>query len=388
MKYLISGALACLILTAAVIWSGGAGNLILPGGVDYFEKLGGFDNLDIKILSVMFGANATANRPPEPNKYIWDDVREIPPGKNNADSRMLPPDKKNGGEIIISVLDYIRGEVYSINLEEYLVGVVFSEMPASFELEALKAQAVAARSYSVYKMLYSGEAEREYHLGADICSDARHCKAYLGKEEAFDKYGGIEYFWQIIKLAVSETAGEIITYKSEPAIAVFHAMSANITESAENIWGRPVPYLIAVQSEESNNIYNIRNFETEIKLSSEEFKSVFTDGGLNLDFAGNQENWIEYISLNSSGRVDYIIICGEKISGVRFRSLFALRSTDFTVEAAQSGGFIFTVYGYGHGVGMSQYGANLMALDGSSYTDILKWYYTGVEIDCADLFFD
>ena len=363
MKYLIFGALG-LILTAAVIQSGGLDSL---------------DILEIKLLAAMLGENdapaeheQNSDTPPEIIKFYTGEPE---------------PPEKTGGEIIISVLDCVRDEIYDINLEEYLAGVVFSEMPASFELEALKAQAVAARSYSVYKILHSGADEREYHGGADICDDARHCKAYLGKAQAAEKYGDIEYFWQIIKLAVSETAGEIITYKSEPAIAVFHAMSADLTESAENIWGSPVPYLTAVPSQESNNINNIRNFETEIKLSAGEFKNILAESGFNLNFAGEPEDWIENISLNSSGRVDYIIICGEKIPGVTARGVFGLRSTNFTLENTR-GGFIFTVYGYGHGVGMSQYGANLMAMDGRSYAEILKWYYTGTEIAEANLFFE
>ena len=399
MRYLLSAALLSLILLAAVVGGGGIENIILAefsDGIDYFERLGKIDNLDIRVLSSMFKPVAEADGFVQPMRieiseadlnYITVDEIAVPQNYEHT-SHNESYDLTENKQIIISVLDYKTEEVYNVCLEEYLVGVVFSEMPASFELEALKAQAVAARSYSVYKMLHSHENDRDYHKGADICKDARHCKAYMSKEEASKKYGDIEYFWQIIKMAVTETAGEIIIYKSEPAIAVFHAMSGSVTESAENVWGNPVPYLIAVPSEEANNIDDIRNFETESRFSAEEFKTILINGGFNLDFMESAGRWIENISVNSSGRVDYAVICGSKISGVQLRGLFALRSTDFTVETAQNGDFIFTVKGYGHGVGMSQYGANLMALEGSAYIDILKWYYTGIEIADADLFFE
>jgi stage II sporulation protein D len=182
-------------------------------------------------------------------------------------------------------------------------------------------------------------------------------------------------------------------------------MSGSGTESAENIWGNPVPYLVSVSSEEARSADRISNYETESRFTSENFKSILADGGFHAEFSDNSDNidnindadnaanWIERVELNSSGRVDYIVICGEKISGVRLRELFSLRSTDFTIktESAQAGDsvfFIFTVRGYGHGVGLSQVGANLMAMEGSSYADILKWYYTGVEINPVYLFFD
>ena len=292
--------------------------------------------------------------------------------------------------ISISVYDTKTNTVETVDLEEYLCGVVFSEMPSSFEIEALKAQAVAARSFCVYKMLYSTEANREEHHGADICNDFKHCKDYISYEEACEKYGDeyINPLWEKIQNAVNSTKDEIITYKSEPAIAVFHAISGKETESAENVWGNAVPYLVSVPSEEDNRQSEVRNYITESIFDADEFKNILVSNNICLtaDFSKDASLWVENIKLNSSGRVDTADICGKTTTGRKLREIFSLRSTDFTLEYKNQA-FIFTVTGYGHGVGMSQYGANIMAIDGRNYMEILLWYYTGVEINNACKFF-
>jgi len=286
------------------------------------------------------------------------------------------------GEVIY-IYDTETKEIFHEKLDDYLCGVVFAEMPSSFEVEALKAQAVAARSYSVYKALYSSESERAQHFGADICTDSAHCKAYISYENACLKWGEeyISPFWDKVKAAVSFTSGQIIVYDSEPAIAVFHAISNNLTESAENIWGGDVPYLVSVPTAENENAEAIKDFSTLNIYKPEEFKSKLVSNGFREDFGGNPESWVGEITLNSSGRVDNIKICGKIISGKRLREIFSLRSTDFYLEYKEiDGEFIFNVKGYGHGVGMSQHGANLMAQEGKNYEDILLWYYMGVDI--------
>jgi stage II sporulation protein D len=256
-------------------------------------------------------------------------------------------------------------------------------MPSSFEMEALKSQAIAARSYLIYKMINSGENEREIHRGADICTDYTHCKAYISYRDACNSWGEeyIESLWEKVKKAVTDTSGEIIVYESEPAIAVFHAMSNTNTESAENIWGGGVPYLVSVPTSESENSETIKNFSTASVYNPEQFKSILMSNGFRSNFDENPELWIGNVVLNSSGRVDSIEICGKPITGKRLREIFGLRSTDFKLEYKKiDEEFIFSVKGYGHGVGMSQYGANLMAQEGKSYKEILLWYYEGVDI--------
>ena len=291
-------------------------------------------------------------------------------------------------QIFISVLDAKTNEIATVKLEEYLYGVVFSEMPSSFEIEALKAQAVAARSFCVYKMLFSSESARAEHHGADICSDYRHCKDYISYEEACEKYGAdyINPLWEKIQTAADATKNEIITHESAPAIAVFHAISGKETESAENLWGNPVPYLVSVPTEEINRQSEVKNYITESIFSPNEFKQKLISNGFNADFSCDASSWVSDIALNSSGRVDTADINGKTITGRTLREIFSLRSTDFKLEYKNQA-FIFTVTGYGHGVGMSQYVANLMALDGKDYAEILTWYYTGVRIDDARRYF-
>jgi len=299
-----------------------------------------------------------------------------------------PDDSDEEKQIMISVFDIKTNEVMTVGLEEYLCGVVFSEMPSSFETEALKAQAVAARSYCIYKMLYSTDKNREEHHGADICNDYRHCKDHISYEESCEKYGEeyIKLLWEKVKNAVGSTKNEIIVYESEPAIAVFHAISGKGTESAENVWGNPVPYLVSVPSEEENSKSEIKNYITESIFDANEFKKLLTSNGFHADFSHAESSWVNNIKFNSSGRIDTVDICGRTITGRRIREIFSLRSTDFKLEY-KNHAFVFTVTGYGHGVGMSQYGANLMAKDGKNYTEILLWYYTGVEISRAYKFF-
>jgi len=257
-------------------------------------------------------------------------------------------------QIFISVFNAKTDNLIDlISLEEYLCGVVFSEMPSNFELEALKAQAVAARSFCVYKMLYSTDEARIEHHGADICNDYNHCKDYISYDEACEKYGEdyINSLWEKIKNAVDSTKDEIITYKSEPAIAVFHAISGKETESAENIWGNHVPYLVSVSSEEENRQSEVKNYITENIFETDEFKEKLLLNGFRIKFTKEPEFWIDNIKLNSSGRVDSIDICGKSTTGRRLREIFSLRSTNFTLEYKNQS-FVFTVTGYGHGVGM------------------------------------
>lgn len=394
MKYLLSvvfiALMTCFIVLAA--WDG-AGQLMIHNGrlrltvSDYFERFDGIGNLDLRVLRNILS-------PAENFRYVYVQdaaAPEVPQNEIDAAVKDVEdaciaedPIQEIQEEIIISVFNHRTGGIYYMNLEEYLVGVVFSEMPASFELDALKAQAVAARSYAVYKMLHSREEERELHRGAYVCTDFRHCKAHISLEALSERYGEIGHLWQRVRNAVFATAGEIIIYNGQPAIAVFHAMSGDMTESAENVWGYAMPHLTAVPTKEADNRSVLRNFETEAIFTAEEFSAVLTEGGGQP--LGNPEGWIERIAANSSERVDYAVIYGEPVSGVRLRELFGLRSTDFTIELDEYN-FIFRVRGHGHGVGMSQYGANLMALTGSDYTEILKWYYTGVNIGFADMFF-
>ncbi len=267
-------------------------------------------------------------------------------------------------EPTINVLNTYDNSVFSIPLESYLIGVVLAEMPASFEAEALKAQSVAARTYAIDKL------SSPSHENAHICMDSTCCCAYIYPS----LYEGGTDNLSKVKNAVEDTRGEILTYDNQPILAAFHSMSAGKTEDAKNVWGKDVPYLKSVDSPME---VNADKFETEVFISlsdwSEKIKSAAKDATLSDVFD------IKNIVYTPSGYVSSMEIGGVSFKGSMIRSLFSLRSSAFTLSLSDSG-VTFKVKGFGHGVGLSQHGANLMAKEGKSYEDILSSYYTGVTL--------
>lgn len=256
-----------------------------------------------------------------------------------------------------------NGTIGEMDLEEYITGVVLAEMPASYDSEALKAQAVAARTYAVNK-IRSGA-----HDGGAVCTDYSCCQAYIDPQS----YTGGEENLNKVKDAVSDTAGEIMTFEGEPITAVFHSMSAGRTTSAESAWGSSVPYLCAVDSplEETEE-----NFITYVTVPLPEFSEKLKT--LSEEYNGTAETG--EIVTDSSGYVKSAVIGQVAFTGSDLRTLFNLRSANFTLSS-DGINVLFTVKGYGHGVGMSQHGANLLAQKGENYRNILKTYYTGISID-------
>ena len=252
-----------------------------------------------------------------------------------------------------------------LSLEEYLIGVVISEVPYTFELEAIKAQAVAARTYAVRELENGSRHEKGV-----LCGDASHCSAYMNRDEYINKYGENEYnkAYQIIKEAVNETDGMIITYNGEPCCAVYHSSSDGYTENSYNLWGTDTPYLKSVTSTENAHKSIIEISESKMNATLSCYGNV-----------GNTPGKI-FISYNNSGRCDTLNINGVDVSASKLRSAFGLKSCDFKINY-ENGIYTFTVYGYGHGIGLSQYGANEMAKSGSLWSDILLHYYSGVEIE-------
>ncbi len=274
-------------------------------------------------------------------------------------------------EIPSEITLWHQGVPLKLPLEEYLYGVVAAEMPASFETEALKAQAVAARTYTVNRK----KSPNKDHPNADVCSDSAHCKAYLTPEELSRKFSENPAYLEKIRQAVNDTKHQILLYRGEPISAVFHSTSSGMTENAEDVWENAVPYLISVES--SGEDASPRYQETK-EFSFAEFQKKIKLGTKAIHFTDNPKNWFSDWVYNESGSVKSVSICGVSFSGVDLRSLLGLRSANFTVEITDS--VTITTKGYGHGVGMSQYGANHLAKMGYTYDQILKKYYTGVEI--------
>jgi len=252
-------------------------------------------------------------------------------------------------------------------LEEYLVGVVAAEMPADFAPEALRAQAVAARTYTLYCMR-SGK-----HADADVCTDYRCCQAWRGEEDA-EKLARI-------RDAVYSTAGEYLQFAGQAAFTAFHSSSPGFTEACGAIWSE-LPYLVSVSSPESAD--SVPGFVSRVDIGVFDLRDTLLAACPDADFSAPPEEWFGEITRDESGRVSAAVICGQVFTGVKLRELLKLRSTAFTVDCAD-GIFTFTVTGSGHGVGMSQYGANVMAMGGADYREILAHYYPGTKLASLNL---
>ena len=280
-----------------------------------------------------------------------------------------PQEETPAAAATLRVLD--GDEVMLLPPEEYLVGVVAAEMPADFEPEALKAQAVAARTYALYC------AATGKHTDADVCTDPRCCQAWRSERQLCERWGA-DYEDKIrrIRRAVESTAGEVLRFQGAAVFAAFHSSSAGFTEDCGAIW-RGLPYLVSVESPETAD--SVPNFVSSVSLSAQELREALLAANPEADFAEAPEEWVGAIRRDESGRVAEAVIGGVPFSGVRLRALFSLRSTAFDLDYAD-GVFCFTVTGFGHGVGMSQYGANVMAAEGADYREILAHYYPGTEL--------
>ena len=282
--------------------------------------------------------------------------------------------------IILRVL--VGDEVMELTMAAYLRGVVAAEMPARFHPEALKAQAVAARTYTLHRMLVSPTAR---HPEAYVCGSYACCKAYHNEEERRARWGeSYEHYSQIIANAISATDGLILFYENLPILAAFHSSSYGFTEASGAIWG-DLPYLQSVRSFEGAQ--EVPNYYSSVVLTFSEFREIATAAlpAANLP-EDNILHWITDISYTDSGRLASLKIGGVALTGAEFRKLFSLRSTAVRFSFDEEGVTIQTG-GFGHGVGMSQFGANTMAGLGLGFEAILDWYYTNVSLDSVERLF-
>lgn len=277
---------------------------------------------------------------------------------------------------IISVYISDEDKIVEMSKGQYLKEVVSAEMPADFHIEALKAQAVAARSYLESRTsAYEKSEKPAEHKGADICTDSTHCKAWISQEKRMELWGkDANSNWDKISRAVDETGGQIITYNDEAISAVFHSTSSGRTENSKDVWGGEKPYLVSVES--PGDLYSPK-YKSEKTVSIDEFKKTISSNIENVDF--NKE-LIGDIERSEAGGIIHISIGGVSVKGSKLRTLFDLRSANINISVNDDN-VKFDVTGYGHGVGMSQYGANYLANQGKSYIEILKTYYQGVEIE-------
>lgn len=314
-------------------------------------------------VPILFSSPAASESEAEPPPETSESGTEVK--KESADSR---------GDSELRFVALIDGEQYDCLMADFLPGVLAGEMPAAFEEEALKAQAVAARTYIMGRIASSNP----NHPDADICDDPSCCQAFMQQDELQERWGTrFLAYWRKMCDAVEATDGQYMTYNGEPILAAFHSSSGGKTEDAANLWSFR-PYLSSVFSPEGAE--DVPNFVTTVEVSPDDFRNTIRQSGFDADLSGEPGSWIGGITRNESGRVEEATVGGASIDGNSIRAMFSLRSAAFEVEYTGEY-FLFTVTGYGHGVGMSQYGANVMAKGGSSYLEILEHYYVGVTIE-------
>lgn len=282
-------------------------------------------------------------------------------------------------DVMLKLYLHEQDKIISLPLEEYIKGVISAEMPAEFEFAALKAQAVAARTYTVKHMYAFGGNGCTEHPEADMSSDYKMSQAWLGESVLKERWGkNYKKYWDKIEQAVEATRGQILLYDGKPIQAVFHSTSGVKTASALEVWGYDYPYL---QSVESKFDEDSPRYHGKKEVPFTEVAAVFGEESSSLPVmqGGGLDKFIQILSYTDSGRVKEIRI-GEKVfTGQEVRNVLQLQSDNFTVHS-EAEKLVFETIGYGHGVGLSQYGANGMAKAGKSYQEILQHYYTGVEL--------
>ncbi len=260
-------------------------------------------------------------------------------------------------------------DVKEISTQEYIFGVVAAEMPALYEEEALKAQAVAAYTFACYRK--NKNIDKDYDITDDHLSD----QSFITLEEATARWGdNAQVYTEKINKAISEVQDYMITYNDEPILAVYHAISFGNTEDSKNVWGGDYPYLKSV---ESYGDKLSEGYISTLTVPEEKFKETLSS---KVEFIGSPQDFLGKINRTDAGGVKDIKICGNEVTGSQIRELFGLRSSNFEIEY-KDGNFNFTVYGYGHSVGLSQNGADYMAKQGSDFKEILNHYYKNCKIE-------
>ena len=276
----------------------------------------------------------------------------------------------------VKLLHTDTNKIEELDIDEYLYGVVSAEMPASFEEEALKAQAVVARTYTIYKIINN----EDKHGKANICDDSTCCQAWISEKDRKEKWKEDEKDtnWNKILNAVNSTKGEIITYEGKPINAFFHSNSGGATEAPVEVWGGSgYPYLQSV-STSGEDAYS--QYSSEVEITKEEFTEKIKEEHSDFKIDFDEKDCIKIEEYTEGNRVKKIKIGNLELSGVEVRNILGLRSANFKVIIEKEK-IKFEVIGYGHGVGMSQTGADSLAKEGKTYEEIIHHYYTNVEIE-------
>ena len=276
------------------------------------------------------------------------------------------------------VLDVSTGKVLIVPVREYVIGAVCAEMPANFGTEALKAQAVAAHTYAERQRSLAREEPRTELCGADFSNDTSKYQGYF-TDEKIRQYFGENYdeYYRRISSAADEVLPYVITYEDEPIIAAFHSMSSGRTESAENAWGAPVDYLVPVDSLSDTKA---PKYEETVRISRDDLRDELEAAFEGIALGEDMTKWLTVAEISDSGTVLTVRAGDRTVTGNDIRTALGLRSADFDI-AFDDEQAVITTRGFGHGVGMSQYGANAMASAGSTWREILAHYYPNCNIE-------
>ncbi len=284
------------------------------------------------------------------------------------------------GEATIRVFVHTTGEVVALPLEEYVAGVVAAEMPTSFELEALKAQAVIARTFAARHMRAYGGQGVSGHPDADVSTDIwSDGQAWLSRDDARREWGALGFYarWEKIEEAVTGTEGLILTWNGVPIECAYHSTCGGATENSEDVWQEALPYLRGVTDPWCSGSPWAKH-ETDVSVQSLE-KAFGLGAGILAAAAGQGRPYLTVLEASPSGRAKLIRVGEKEVSASEFRRALGLESARFTYTVSD-GVIHFVTSGYGHGVGLCQYGADGLARAGKDFREILTFYYTGVEL--------
>lgn len=329
----------------------------------------------IILLAVVIGGignNIAYNNPNEKNNEVK---------KYDINPTDIIFDKKTTGEVNIKVYITKEKKIKELSLEEYVRGVVAAEMPAEFEMEALKSQAVAARTFALSRMEQYGGKKYKGAKGANV-TDTVDCQVYKDKDTVLRSWpkNSSEKYWNKITQAVQETSGQVLKYNGKLVMEPYYfAVSSGKTENSKDVFSNDEPYLKSVSSPEDEK--SVKKYKSQVKLSYNSFinkvKSEYSNSDLNIF---NIKSSINIVSRTDAGSVKEIKVGNNTMTGSKFRTMMGLNSADFSIKY-NTAEIEINCIGYGHDVGMSQWGANIMSKQGKNYKDILMHYYSGVSIE-------
>ncbi len=277
----------------------------------------------------------------------------------------------------VAVLLTSTDEIVELEIFDYLKGCVASEMPASYELEALKAQVVASYTYIKWLSLNCDNPNAAYL----ITDNSGEYQGYISEDEMQELWGeNYDEYSEKIEDSVSSVLGEYLSYEDEPILACFHAISSGVTSNSEDVWLEAYPYLTSVVATGDKLS---PNYEQSTTFTQEQMSERLSSLGVSTADTST-ESWFGDAELTESSFVSEIIVIDESFDGNELRYALGLASPNFEIEFSDDE-FIITTYGYGHGVGMSQYSANYMARQGYTYDEILLHFFTGVTLESDDL---